>query len=199
MVTPNQLLDYSLPIGSIIFYPGEIYDNNGQLLEHLRLGGWIEAKGQTLVRDEYRQLFGVIGTKYSYNLPSDSLFQLPDMRGLFIRGVQNERREERTTLDDIGAIKGERLEYKTLGPQGSQQNYYQVGSVQYGGVEEHQHETLNIIESRIPDKGVPCKVISETRTLDKTPTGGFGIEETRPTNIAMYSLMKVNHSLFKKD
>lgn len=197
-ILPNDLYD-NVPIGCIIIYPGEIYDKNGNLLEHLSYGGWLEAKGQYVNMVEYKQLYAVIGDKYNIDNTSKESFRLPDLRGMFIRGVQNEKREisTRNTLDDVDAINNKRLDYNTLYYSSKENKYNQLGTIEFESIKEHGHNIKNITDSMMPDKGTPCKVFSNISSTQYLTTEDFGGLETRPTNIAMYFLIKASYNLLK--
>ena len=98
---PDRLFDIGMPIGGIILFPGAIYDDvdaNGEriLKEQFRIGGWMEAAGQLIEVEEYSELYSVIGTTYNINSEEEkpTLFRLPDLRGLFVRGTQNDPRKD---------------------------------------------------------------------------------------------------------
>lgn len=198
VITPNELFDCYIPIGTIIIYPGEIYDKSGELREYLRLGGWIEAKGQELDREQYKYLFEVIGNKYSFNVTCQNQFKVPDLRGLFVRGVQNEAREVRKELDDPGAINKKRLEYTNLYYPSNQEEYNQVGTIELQSIKKHSHK-INPVEGFVPEKGVTCKTFINEQAPMTIDTSEIGGEETRPTNIGMYYLIKASHSVLKRN
>lgn len=73
--------------------------------------GWLIANGQAVSRSTYARLFGRIGTIYGAGNGSTT-FNLPDMRGEFLRGLDNGRGI------DAGRV---------------------LGSLQLGSVESHSH------------------------------------------------------------
>jgi len=67
----------SVPVGTIVAFAGPA-ENVPQ--------GWLLCDGREIIQDEYPVLFTVIGTAWG-TTPSD--FRLPDLRGVFLRGVDN--------------------------------------------------------------------------------------------------------------
>ena len=63
------------PIGSILPFGGLTPPN-----------GFFLCQGQALNRNEYKELFGVIGTRFGVG-DSSTTFNLPDLRGEFLRGA----------------------------------------------------------------------------------------------------------------
>lgn len=54
--------------------------------------GWLKAAGQAVSRSMYPRLFAAIGTTYNLSNDTDnSLFRLPDARGMFFRGADDGR------------------------------------------------------------------------------------------------------------
>ena len=62
-----------LPTGTILPYAGPVTGSNSTL------NGWIICDGQSLNRNDYQNLYDIIGTRYGSN--SSSTFNIPDMRG----------------------------------------------------------------------------------------------------------------------
>ena len=51
-------------------------------------GGWLNCDGSEVSRDEYEDLFAAIGTAHGEG-DGATTFNLPDYRGMFLRGVDN--------------------------------------------------------------------------------------------------------------
>lgn len=64
-------------VGTIVPYGGESEPGNG----------WLLCDGRSLDRGKYNELYGVIGA--NFGAPDDTHFNLPDLRGRFVRGVDN--------------------------------------------------------------------------------------------------------------
>ena len=79
-----------MPTGAIFAFPNDGaanstgYDNNGVPL------GYLECAGQPVSRTDYSVLFGILQTKYGVGNGSTT-FNLPDLRGEFIRGYSHGR------------------------------------------------------------------------------------------------------------
>ncbi|MCP4135535.1 MAG: hypothetical protein GY754_31490, partial [bacterium] len=90
--------------------------------------GWLLCDGQAYGRTEYSELFQVIGT--AWGSPDDSRFNVPDLQGVFLRGV------DRGTGKDPDA--GSRV---AIMPRGNTGN--NVGSYQDDVFQGHKHHTSN--------------------------------------------------------
>jgi hypothetical protein len=77
--------DFVLPIGSIIAYGGEISR------EWEERNGWLRCDGRVLDRTDVgkRDLFEAIG--FAWGGDGDTKFNLPDLQGFFLRGVDSVR------------------------------------------------------------------------------------------------------------
>jgi len=67
-----------LPIGSIIMYGGARND------DWLAKQGWLFCDGRTLDMDQYQNLYSVIRGAHGQ---TGGHFNIPDCRGMFVRGV----------------------------------------------------------------------------------------------------------------
>jgi microcystin-dependent protein len=72
----RDILKHLNPVGTIQAYGGT-KDPDGYMI----------CDGRALLRSEYPDLFAVIGT--SYGAPDSTRFNIPDMRGEFLRGADN--------------------------------------------------------------------------------------------------------------
>lgn len=96
---PNQKTIYGdsnrnvLPVGMICMFPIMGIPE-----------GWIPCDGKSHNKNTLPELFSVIGYNYSA-IKTGDMFQVPDYRGLFVRGVDYKRSDEatRTFLDSDGA------------------------------------------------------------------------------------------------
>lgn len=127
--------------------------------------GWIRANGAAVSRTSYAQLFSVIGTFYGLG-DGSSTFNLPDLRGIFLRGVDDGRNM------DPGRFQG---------------------SLQYGEVGPHGH-LIKMVNLPVPGslsyQNGPQDVTfrGEYTSLQPTQTNdGF---ETRPVNVALLACIK---------
>ena len=161
---------YHNPIGSVVHYPTDAVPED-----------YLECNGQTVLRDAYPELFGVIGVTYG---PGDSVstFRLPDYRGQFLRGWNHgssvdtdcdarTNRGDGTTGDAVGTRQDDEF--------GSHShNFKQSASV---------NEQFWPVESdRIP-MGVTARIGSRTASGVIYNSGG---SETRPKNIAVMYIIR---------
>lgn len=116
--------------------------------------GWVKANGQALSRADYSVLFAAIGTSYGVG-DGSTTFNVPDLRGEFIRGV-----------DDGRGVDASRV----------------LGSAQGGQVEEHVHGLGYGIAAFTHDSGTLAgyKLLGSGES-----TQDFGGNETRPRNVAL--------------
>ena len=168
--------------------------------------GWMLCDGKVLRVKQYPELYAVIGP--TWGAPSKTKFNLPDLRGRFIRGV------------DRGAGRDPDVEDRKAANKGG--NVKGVGSVQQDSLQNHSHlqdaHTHNYQEYQIGAStsgvglnsfvgGGPYDVILSS-WLSASPTSqssvnikgakAFGTktnvrkgEETRPTNAAVNFIIKV--------
>jgi microcystin-dependent protein len=74
--TPETAVDAALPVGSVLAYAGRV---PGALADQ----GWLLCDGSVRDRDELPELFTAI--YFSFGQVTDRRFNLPDLRGLFVR------------------------------------------------------------------------------------------------------------------
>jgi microcystin-dependent protein len=121
--------------------------------------GWLACNGQLVSRESYADLFAAIGTTYGAG-DNVSTFQLPDLRGEFVRGWDNGR-----GVDVDRAI----------------------GSTQADSLKSHTHTMAAIPNSALP-AGVSDGVM--TGGITTMNTGATGGSETRPRNVALFYVIK---------
>jgi len=141
--------------------------------------GWLLCDGAALDRTAYAALFGAIGT--AWGAPDAATFNLPDLRGRFLRGV-----DHGATQDPDAATRGPS---KANGNAGDA-----VGSVQGDDFKGHSH-------TNPPEGGF---IINGTTTVQVAgytggtsgifnmsyATGSSGGWETRPRNAAVNYIIK---------
>ena len=152
----------TLPVGMIVMFPILGIPN-----------GWIACDGKKHDKRMLPELFDVIGYNYSV-IKSGDLFQVPDYRGLFVRGVDYKRSDEatRTFLDPSGA--------RSLN-----------GTVQNDQIVDHAHSYIGYNGSTSAEGGNPWYAYT-MGDVNKTTGGVSGAgtgSETRPKNIvALYCI-----------
>jgi microcystin-dependent protein len=111
-------------IGTIAPYGGEIVETTPGDPYQVQLG-WFFCNGASLDREEYKDLFDVIGV--AFGAPDPNTFNLPDLRGRFVRGVD----------DRAGNDPDARL--RKAGNKGGNTGN-KVGSYQLDNIQTHSHQ-----------------------------------------------------------
>jgi len=185
-----------LPIGSVIAFGGVIDTNHK--LPH----GWLFCDGSPLKAAEYPPLFQAVGTAHGDGRdPNDTKlsgydFNLPDLRGFFLRGV------------DAGSGRDKDVIHRTAAKTGGNIRDA-VGSVEPDSLASHPHEIddpghsheikwgqpIGLTDSHaIYERGAQTKPGPNPETYSKTTgitipaTGGGG--ETRPKNVSVYWIIR---------
>ena len=159
--------------------------------------GYLECNGAAVSRSTYAVLFAVIGTAYGAGNGS-STFNLPDLRGEFVRGFDHGR-----GVDSNRSIND---------PQGSQfgQHNHNVSASSSSSVTDPGHKHTinhnlgNLISSGgafgMKDSGTADRMnnattgisVSTTTSISQSNRGGTSnSSETRPRNVAMMYIIKV--------
>ena len=111
-------------IGTIVPYGGEILETTPGYPYQVQLG-WFFCNGASLDREEHKDLFDVIGV--AFGAPDDDTFNLPDLRGRFVRGVDHRAGNDPDTrlrkASNKGGYKGDK-----------------VGSYQLDNIQTHSHQ-----------------------------------------------------------
>lgn len=147
----------------------------GTLLEAM---GWMVCDGRELPCWKYPKLYAVIGTLHGGD-PTRGVFRLPDLRGLFVRGVDNGAGADPDT--------GTRTHANGTG------SYAGVGSLQLDALQVHQHGYDAPGKKALSgDKGPACKP-----PLPNTPTSDplsarTSAHETRARNMAVHYIIRVS-------
>ena len=115
----------SMPIGCIILFAGSTIPT-----------GWLKCEGQSLLRTEYSELFGVIGTTYGYGSSNTETFQVPNYKGRVPVG----RDSSDTDFDTLGETGGEKTHTLTINETPSHSHYtVGVGVSTPTGDVDHNH------------------------------------------------------------
>lgn len=126
--------------------------------------GYLECNGNTVSRTTYADLFSKIGTTFGTG-DGSTTFNLPDLRGEFIRGFDSGR--------GVDPNRG-------------------FGQWQDDTFKAHSHNIVNIAGSDgVPDTGVTVgEMISDGTYNDSYRTTTNGWTETRPRNVALMYVIK---------
>ena len=175
-----QALNLHVPVGTITAYGGDTA--NMAAANRLREQGWLPCNGISVSREEYKELYNVIGS--AFGSISDTTFQIPDMRGLFLRGVdQGSKRDPEAGLRQAPAPNGNAGD--------------KVGSVQEDQLKTHKH-TVNAAHAGQAggrSTGDPIAVAGWPRNHANKEIEAAGGAETRPKNIYVNWIIKAKHTL----
>jgi microcystin-dependent protein len=164
------------PIGSIVAWSGPQIPN-----------GWRECNGDPLDRNAFQALFSVIGTTWGGD--AVNLFRLPDLRGMFLRGVSGTSKRDPDADSRLPASPGDPN-------QGNRGNA--VGSQQGDALQNHAHTTpLNDARNWPTSGTMPTPVPTfemhpgqqQMRTGDALSASIAS--ETRPENAYVYWIIRV--------
>ena len=169
----QNAVNMQVPLGTIMAYGGNTGDRN--VVEQLRKQGWLACDGATVSRKEFGELFQAIGAAFG---PGDgqSSFQVPDMRGRFLRGTDHDQKRDPDSTTRRAEPKG--------GNSGDR-----VGSVQDDEFNRHTHGYNSFPHSR---GGIASGNYWQAGGAQTAPAGG---NETRPKNINVNWIIKAKHLL----
>ncbi len=119
----ERILSGRTIIGTIVPYGGKIESTSGDPCEVQP--GWFFCNGASLDRKEHKDLFDVIGV--AFGEPNDSTFNLPDLRGRFVRGVDHGAGNDPDARLRKASNKGGNTDNK-------------VGSYQLDNIQTHSHQ-----------------------------------------------------------
>lgn len=144
-------------------------DAGGVLLE---AQGWMVCDGRPLCVSEAPHLHAVLGTRYGHD--GAGTFRLPDLRGVFLRGV------------DAGAGVDPDIDLR-YAPDGTLDAG--VGSLQCDALRTHVHTYTAPVSGGTASSG--SGVLSATTTTDTgEPIDTRASTETRPRNVAVYYIIR---------
>jgi microcystin-dependent protein len=157
----------NVPIGTVMPFMGK-----REKLAGLRAQGWHYCNGEPRNTSTYNDLFEMIGYSCGGN---GTDFNLPDMRGVFVRGVDDGRKQ------DPDADKRTKQGSSEVVNDG-------VGTYQKDQFESHRHTTNAWVNERldIRNDGDSFKPANVSKDLESTFTGG---SETRPKNISAFYII----------
>ena len=182
----NSILGQLTPVGTIIEFPTAGCPT-----------GWLPANGDSVSRTTYAGLFAVIGTAYG-NVDA-STFNLPDLRGLFVRGFDDGAgtdpnasartdRGDGTTGDAVGTQQADALEDHTHSDGSyvlSSNSITNGNSVRRGGSFANAGDggLVNYVKSA--DTGTLSIANTDISGASGQMATGTASGETRPANISM--------------
>lgn len=143
--------------------------------------GWLVCDGSPVSQTQYADLYAVVQDLYGQN-PPEGEFYLPDLRGRFVRGV------------DDGAGRDPDVATRT-----DMQNpailSQTVGSVQSHAFQNHAHGYYEVEDqNNIPDSGGIKNghdMINTSSSTDEADTDTYSVStETRPLNAYLYFIIQ---------
>lgn len=161
----NEITDSLVPAGTVVAFGGSTPPS-----------GWLLCDGSSLLRASYPRLFAAIGA--SHGQVDGSSFNVPDLRGRFVRGVDgNAGRDPDAAARAVPAVGGNSGD--------------SVGSVQSDELRSHTHRSRGGATTA-PTSCTNCVTLQIARedyqpSFDATYAGGA---ETRPTNLALNWIIK---------
>lgn len=167
-----------VPVGSIESFAGEVVPD-----------GWMVCDGTILNKVDYPKLFQAIGT--AWGEPDVDTFNLPDLRGRFLRGVDKDAAGNPTPI-----ARDPDRDTRTGNAGGNIGN--NVGSVQGDAMQGHLHgldSMLGRIHSGRSGGGSATVDSQRPNTLNPVSNGTHGTpritSETRPLNANVTYIIKI--------
>lgn len=142
--------------------------------------GWLHCDGSLVSQEDYQELWNAVGTNFGAN-PTVGWFYLPDLRGRFIRGV-----DDTTGRDpDLSS----RTDMQTNGLSSTT-----VGSIQSHAFQDHTH-TYQIFPVNANGNGIAggsywAYGTANTGTASASGPNIQTSTETRPTNAYLFFIIK---------
>jgi microcystin-dependent protein len=173
-----------VPIGTVLSYSGP---TDGA---HVLPSSWLQCDGSSLSGSKYPELLAAIGTLYGDGHDSTGAktgdFNLPDYRGMFLRGVDPSKNLDKGQRSGDGLV-GSKESFSTARPannfvtdtQGIHSHVldFEISAGRSGSVVSN-----TVANPRLP--GGPQKSTEQSGAHSHTVTGG-GDAETRPVNAAV--------------
>lgn len=133
--------------------------------------------GKPLEVSHYPDLFAVLGYLYG---GENHKFNIPDYRGIFLRGVDSGANNDPDILDRTDPAD----------PQKKKKNDG-VGSRQKDALQTHQHEYARLSETTGGTGNQPAMLVDGVKTLTSEPkTPALTSTETRPKNVYVHYIIK---------
>lgn len=165
----------TVPVGSIMYWPTTVAP-----------ASYLIADGSAVSRIDYAELFAVIDVAYG---PGDgaTTFQLPDLRGTFIRGLDNGKGID--TGRAIGSFQDDAIETHTHGLTGTASGVAHNHTITVGGTFPGSGATpTQVAKGGNVDGAAPTintSNASSSISLEGLSTAATGSTETRPKNVSL--------------
>lgn len=164
-----------VPAGTVVMYAGIVDTHSAPGLER---DGWLPCDGKERRVAEYRELYAAIGNSHGGD---GTTFRVPDLRGTFVRGV------------DDGANRDPDADKRRAAAGGGNAGD-RVGSVQDDALGRHEHAVPHLPTTLhwAVDEAHRYDV-AQWNGGDGT-TGTTGAAETRPRNVALHFIIRFRAS-----
>lgn len=146
------VINNGVPAGTVIYYA-----------KSTPPAGFLKANGAQVSRSTYAALFAAIGTTFGIG-DGSTTFNLPDLRGEFIRGID---------------------EWRGLDPDYGRG----IGSLQGDSIRSHTH-TMHLLDNNTNDQPFPAAGTYSGGYQNTATTDATGGPETRPHNMALLACIK---------
>lgn len=188
-----RLSTSSEPVGSIVAFAGDTSNIPD---------GWLLCDGSSISQSSYPELFGAIGMVWG---GSGTDFNLPDLRGRFLRGTDlgagnDADASSRTpsnsggnTGDAVGTVQDENFKSHShaINDPGHDHDYNNSGTfnrlLRYSGANTSDDEDLSANEPDVTSIGSPLDILNSATGISILNSGG---SETRPVNAAVNFIIK---------
>jgi microcystin-dependent protein len=189
MLIPSTIPNI-VPIGCILPYGGPLAQGEAQagvldeIKYYLARTGWMFCDGTPLNCKDYAQLYSVIGKSFGFDEGAGT-FNLPNLQGMFIRGVDGNASVDPDVSSRKPAVKNA--------------NPNAVGSTQQDAFQGHEHyykgvltpaADLTLGPGDAPTSGVMPDQVT-TSEIEQSPDGKPRVaSETRPVNIYLNYIIR---------
>ena len=172
-----------LPIGTVMAYGGDVVPSTRDALASR---GWLVCDGSAVARKDLPDLYRVLGHIHGAGDGVDT-FNLPDYRGMFLRGVDAGRGTDSDARNRLAPAPGGRIGDA-------------VGSVQQDSVSYHQHGEFGVtdVDSARAVVGTVEPRPGMRVTDNAAVIADLERRETRPKNVAVYYLIFAGYQLRTK-
>lgn len=169
-----------VPVGTIITFAGEVKDR----YEELEKLGWLVCDGREFEQEKFPELFAQIKT--TFGSQAEGLYNIPDLRGLFIRCISNDSGKDPDVAARVALMAG--------GASGNNIGSYQGYATASPKNDFHASIKNNSIAAMNLDAATDAGRSGEVGSSDTTAiTDGTGGDlETRPKNKYVYYLIKIS-------
>lgn len=169
---PGSAIEALVPAGTIVAYGGTVATPPP---------GWLYCDGSSISRAQYQRLFLAIGTAWGADPSDNSKFNLPDLRGRFLRGVDNGLGRDPDAAGRVASNSG--------GSTGDS-----VGTVQSDMFRNHAHtQTWVYRNNNEGDNNMSgaARHGNNFHGQNVKSTDSAGGSETRPLNVAVNYIIKI--------